>query len=274
MPFVFKEETIFEFGINPIFVQQANLMFKTAGITARQDVQHGGSGLEMCQYLKQNLIEIVNVFQHMMREHQIESPAGKSCVTDSKKCAGGKALFCFLKRYGTDIRPEHFPIRRQSMSQDFGQCSVPASKVERLALFRQFKTSQDSQDSLFLLAGPGLLHIAMSIPLFMATNPSVPAKTLPEFIAYAKSNPGKVNMGSAGIGSGGHLAGELFNMMAGVNLVHVPYRGNGPALVALLGGEVEVVSGLAPGETVVVDGAFLLKAEAERSRGEGEHHEH
>ena len=59
------------------------------------------------------------------------------------------------------------------MSQDFGQCSVPASKVERLALFRQFKTSQDSQDSLFLLAGPGLLHIAMSIPLFIEVDRDV-----------------------------------------------------------------------------------------------------
>ena len=81
----------------------------------------------------------------------------------------------------------------------------------------------------------------MSIPLYMTTNPSLPARTLPEFIAYAKANAGKVNMGSAGIGSVGHLAGELFNMMTGVNLVHVPYRGNGPALVALLGGEVEVL---------------------------------
>jgi tripartite-type tricarboxylate transporter receptor subunit TctC len=81
----------------------------------------------------------------------------------------------------------------------------------------------------------------MSIPLFLVTNLAVPAKTLPEFIAYAKANPGKVNMGSAGIGSAGHLAGELFNMMTGVNLVHVPYRGNGPALAALLGGEVEVL---------------------------------
>ena len=81
----------------------------------------------------------------------------------------------------------------------------------------------------------------MGIPLFVATNPLVPASTLPEFIAYAKARPGKINMGSAGIGSAGHLAGELFNMMAGVHLVHVPYRGNGPALAALLGGEVEVV---------------------------------
>jgi tripartite-type tricarboxylate transporter receptor subunit TctC len=81
----------------------------------------------------------------------------------------------------------------------------------------------------------------MSEPLFMVTNPSVPAKTVPEFIAYAKANAGKVNMASAGIGSGGHLAGELFNMIAGVDLVHVPYRGNGPALVGLLGGEVDVL---------------------------------
>jgi tripartite-type tricarboxylate transporter receptor subunit TctC len=81
----------------------------------------------------------------------------------------------------------------------------------------------------------------MSIPLYIAVNPSIPARTLPEFIAYAKANPGKVNMGSAGTGSVGHLAGELLNMMAGTSLVHVPYRGNGPALVALLGGEVQVV---------------------------------
>lgn len=81
----------------------------------------------------------------------------------------------------------------------------------------------------------------MSIPLFLVTNPAVPARTLPEFLAYAKANKGKVNVGSAGIGSAGHLAGELFNMMAGVDLVHVPYRGNGPALAGLLGGEVNVL---------------------------------
>jgi tripartite-type tricarboxylate transporter receptor subunit TctC len=81
----------------------------------------------------------------------------------------------------------------------------------------------------------------MSIPLFLVTNPSVPTRTLLEFITYAKANAGKVNMASAGIGSGGHLAGELFNMMAGDSLVHVPYRGAGPALAGLLGGEVEVL---------------------------------
>jgi tripartite-type tricarboxylate transporter receptor subunit TctC len=84
------------------------------------------------------------------------------------------------------------------------------------------------------------------LPEVMVVNPSVPTKTVPEFIAYAKANPGKVNMASAGIGSGGHLAGELFKTMTGVNLVHVPYRGNGPALTDLLGGQVQVLFPTAP----------------------------
>ena len=79
------------------------------------------------------------------------------------------------------------------------------------------------------------------IPNVIVVNPSAPVKTVPEFIAYAKANPGKVNMASAGNASAGHLAGELFKMMAGVNLVHVPYRGNGPALTDLLGGQVDVL---------------------------------
>jgi len=77
--------------------------------------------------------------------------------------------------------------------------------------------------------------------LVMVVNPSVPAKTVPEFIAYAKANSGKLNMASAGAGGIGHLAGELFKMTAGVDLFHVPYRGNGPALTALLAGEVDVL---------------------------------
>jgi tripartite-type tricarboxylate transporter receptor subunit TctC len=76
----------------------------------------------------------------------------------------------------------------------------------------------------------------MGVSNVVETHPSVPAKTLPEFIAYAKDNPGKINMGSAGNGSSSHMAGELFKMMAGVNLVHVPYRGQGPAMNDLLGG--------------------------------------
>jgi tripartite-type tricarboxylate transporter receptor subunit TctC len=78
-------------------------------------------------------------------------------------------------------------------------------------------------------------------PVIMAVHPSLPAKTVAEFIAYAKANPGKINMGSAGIGSAGHLAGELFQMMTGVKLIHVPYRGNAPALTDLIAGQVQLV---------------------------------
>ena len=80
----------------------------------------------------------------------------------------------------------------------------------------------------------------------MVVNPSVPAKTVPEFIAYAKANPGKINIASAGNGTTPHLSGELFKMMTGVNMVHVPYRGEAPALTDLLGGQVQVVTS-APG---------------------------
>jgi tripartite-type tricarboxylate transporter receptor subunit TctC len=76
-------------------------------------------------------------------------------------------------------------------------------------------------------------------PQIILANPSLPARTIPEFIAYAKANPGKITMASAGTGSSGHLAGELFKMMAGVNILHVPYRGAGPALTDLLGGQVQ-----------------------------------
>jgi tripartite-type tricarboxylate transporter receptor subunit TctC len=78
-------------------------------------------------------------------------------------------------------------------------------------------------------------------PLVMVVNLSVPAKTVPEFIAYAKANPGKLNMASVGNGSSPHVAGELFKMMTGVNTVHVGYRSSGPALIDLLGGQVQVM---------------------------------
>jgi tripartite-type tricarboxylate transporter receptor subunit TctC len=79
------------------------------------------------------------------------------------------------------------------------------------------------------------------VPNIMEINPSVPAKTVPEFIAYAKANPGKINMASAGNGSGQHIFGEMFKMMTGVNMTHVPYRGNAPAVTDLLGGQVHVM---------------------------------
>jgi tripartite-type tricarboxylate transporter receptor subunit TctC len=80
-------------------------------------------------------------------------------------------------------------------------------------------------------------------PMVMVVNPSVPAKTVPEFTAYAKANPGKINLGSPGIGTPPHVAGELFKMMAGIDLVHVPYRGGGPVMTDLLGGQVQVLFG-------------------------------
>ena len=85
------------------------------------------------------------------------------------------------------------------------------------------------------------------VPMAVLVHPSVPAKTIPEFIAYAKANPGKVNMASAGTGSAPHMAGELFNVMAGVSMIHVPYRGQGPALSDLLGGQVQVLFAATPG---------------------------
>ena len=85
-----------------------------------------------------------------------------------------------------------------------------------------------------------------SIPLVMEVNPSVPAKTVPEFIAYAKANPGKINMASGGNGSTLHVAGELFKMMAGVDMVHVPYRGEALALPDLISGQVQLLFGVMP----------------------------
>jgi tripartite-type tricarboxylate transporter receptor subunit TctC len=86
----------------------------------------------------------------------------------------------------------------------------------------------------------------MSTPMVMTVNPSFPAKTVPEFIAYAKANPGKVNMASGGIGGTAHVTGELFKMKAGVDLLHVPYRGDAPALTDLIAGRVDVIFGYLP----------------------------
>jgi tripartite-type tricarboxylate transporter receptor subunit TctC len=84
------------------------------------------------------------------------------------------------------------------------------------------------------------------VPLVMEVLPSFPAKTVPEFIAYAKANPGKINMASAGIGGPHHVCGEMFKTMAGVDLVHVPYRGSTPALTDLLAGQVQMMFDVTP----------------------------
>jgi tripartite-type tricarboxylate transporter receptor subunit TctC len=91
----------------------------------------------------------------------------------------------------------------------------------------------------------------------MEVSPSIPVKTVPEFITYAKANPGEVNMASPGNGTSGHLSGELFKMMAGVNLVHVPYRGGAPALTDLLGGQVQLLFDPIPASLAYIRSAKL-----------------
>ncbi len=86
-----------------------------------------------------------------------------------------------------------------------------------------------------------VLALVTDLPVLMEIHPSVPAKTIAEFVAYAKQNPGKLNFGSAGIGGTVHLSGEMFKQMAGVDLVHVPYKGAGPALTDLLSGNIQVM---------------------------------
>jgi tripartite-type tricarboxylate transporter receptor subunit TctC len=81
-------------------------------------------------------------------------------------------------------------------------------------------------------------------PIVMVVNPSFPAKTVPEFIAYAKANPGKINFASGGVGTAPHVSGELLKIMAGIDLVHVPYRGAAPALTDLIAGQVPPCSPL------------------------------
>jgi tripartite-type tricarboxylate transporter receptor subunit TctC len=90
------------------------------------------------------------------------------------------------------------------------------------------------------------------VPNVMEVNPGVPAKTVPEFIAYAKANPGKVNFASGGVGSSTHVSGELFKMMTGVNMVHVPYRGTAPAVTDLVAGQVQVMFDNLPGSIAYV----------------------
>jgi len=96
------------------------------------------------------------------------------------------------------------------------------------------------------------------IPLVTVVNRAVPVKSLPEFIVYAKANPGKINFASAGSGSPIHMAAELFKMMAGINLSHVPYRGGGPALIDLLGGQVQVMFATVPGSLEYIKAGKLV----------------
>jgi tripartite-type tricarboxylate transporter receptor subunit TctC len=95
------------------------------------------------------------------------------------------------------------------------------------------------------------------VPLIMEVNPAFPAKTVPQFIAYAKANPGKITMASSGIGSAQHIAGELFKIMTGVQMVHVPYRGSTPALTDLMAGTVNVMFDVTPSSIPLVKAGKL-----------------
>jgi len=109
---------------------------------------------------------------------------------------------------------------------------IPASAAVNVSLFDnlQFNLLRD------IAPVSGLIDF----PLVMVVNPSLPAKTVPEFIAYARANPGKISVGSFGTGSTSHVAGELFKMMTGINMIHVPYRGGAAMLADVVGGQVQV----------------------------------
>jgi tripartite-type tricarboxylate transporter receptor subunit TctC len=149
---------------------------------------------------------------------------GQSFITENRPGAGGNI--------GTEVvvnaAPDGYTLLLATVPN-----AVNASLYEKL----DFNFIRD------IVPVAGIIRVPMVILL----NPSVPATTVAELISYAKANPGKINMASAGNGSAPHMAGELFKMMAGVNLVHIPYRGQGPALTDLLGGQVQVLFATAPG---------------------------
>jgi tripartite-type tricarboxylate transporter receptor subunit TctC len=151
------------------------------------------------------------------------------------------------ERTGQQFIVENKPGAATNIATEF-VVNAPADGYTVLLIGVTGAINQTFYDNLSFNFGRDIAPVAgiMSIPLYVAINPSVPARTLPELIAYSRANPNKVNMGSAGVGSVGHLSGELLNMMTGTHLVHVPYRGNGPALVALMGGEIQVVFATPP----------------------------
>ena len=120
---------------------------------------------------------------------------------------------------------------------------APADGYTLLTVFAANAINETLYDNLSFSFVRDIAPVAgiFRVPLVMVVNPSLPAATVAEFIAYAKANPGRINMASAGIGSVQHVAGELFKFMTGVDMVHVPYRGTSPALTDLLGGQVQVM---------------------------------
>jgi tripartite-type tricarboxylate transporter receptor subunit TctC len=138
---------------------------------------------------------------------------------------------------------------------------VPASAAVNVTLFDNLPFN--------LLRDIAPVSGLIDFPLVMVANPSVPAKTVAELIAYAKANPGKVSIGSFGTGSTSHVAGELFKMMAGVNMIHVPYRGGAPMVADLVGGQVQVAIDVLTGSLAHIrSGSLRALAMAGKSRSE------
>jgi tripartite-type tricarboxylate transporter receptor subunit TctC len=138
---------------------------------------------------------------------------------------------------------------------------IPASAAVNVSLFDnlQFNLLRD------IAPVSGLIDF----PLVMVANPSLPAKTVPEFIAYAKANPGKISVGSFGTGSTSHVAGELFKMMTGLNMIHVPYRGGAAMLADVVGGQVQVAFDVLTGALAHIrSGSLRALAVAGKHRSE------
>ncbi|HTV37782.1 MAG TPA: tripartite tricarboxylate transporter substrate binding protein [Xanthobacteraceae bacterium] len=150
----------------------------------------------------------------------------------------------------------------QALGERLGQTFVVenrGSAGQQIAADSVVKAAPDGY-TLLMLANPNVINAVInpdisfsftsdlvpiggiaSDPAILVVNPKVPVKTVPELIAYAKANPGKLNMASGGVGSTPHLAGELFKMMTGVNMLHVPYRGDAPAITDMLAGQDQVM---------------------------------
>jgi tripartite-type tricarboxylate transporter receptor subunit TctC len=153
----------------------------------------------------------------------LQERLGQACIIENRPGAGGN----IATEAAVRAPPDGYTLLLVSSSH-----AINATVYDNL----KFNTVRDIAP----------IAAVVSVPNVMLVNPSVPARTVPEFIAYAKANPGKINMASAGNGTSSHLAGELFKMMTSVNLVHVPYRGSPPALTDLLGGQVQVAFAPAP----------------------------
>ena len=151
------------------------------------------------------------------------------------------------ERLGQPIIVDHRPGAAGNIGTEIGVRAPPDGYTLLMALsVNAINASVYNNLSFNFIRDTAPVASIASTPLIMEVNPSVPAKTVPEFIAYAKANPGKISMASGGKGAPGHVAGELFKMMAGVDMVHVPYRSDALLLPDLISGQVQVYFGVMP----------------------------